>query len=75
MTIDERKCLGYCRPHKEKQICVRCDGVIMCVVGLKPTQRWHILGINNHRWILKRHNIVISVDFDEFLKYFYRTDK
>lgn len=71
MSIDERKCLGYCRPRKTKQITI--NGYVY--IGLKPTQKWHVLGINNNKWILKRHNVVISMTFEDFLNYFYRTDK
>lgn len=75
MTVDEEKHLGYCRPRKLSNIKLVYEGIEYMHVGLKPTQRWHILGINNGIWMLKRHNVVIGMSLDEFLKYFYRTDK
>lgn len=66
---------GLCRPRKEKMIYIHSYGVNMCTVGLKPTQKWHIIGRSNGRWTLKRHNVVVSFNTDEFIKWFYRTDK
>ncbi len=73
ISIDNQIRLGYCQPRKEHAIQLTVSGINMVTVGLKPTQRWHILGRDSQYWILKRHNVVIKVDTDDFLKYFYRT--
>lgn len=74
ISIDNQQRLGYCRPCVEKGIKLDVSGVSAFVtIGLKPTQRWHILGRDSKYWILKRHNVVIKMDMEDFLKYFYRT--
>ena len=76
MSIDNEVRLGYCRPRAEKGIKLDVGGVIGFVTtGLKPTQRWHILGRDSRYWILKRHNVVIKLNMNDFLKYFYRTER
>ncbi len=64
--------LGYCRPREIKTITIEISDTHVCTVGLKPTQRWRIIGWNGKQWTLRRHNIVISLDADDFLRYFYR---
>lgn len=75
MSIDNQIRLGYCKPRKERAIHLTMDGVDMVTIGIKPTQRWHILGRDNQYWILKRHNVIIKMDIEDFLKYFYRMEK
>lgn len=60
--------LGYCRPRKETILSI-CS---ICTIGFKPTQKWKIIGRDNGRWTIKRHNIVASFSENDFLKYFYR---
>jgi hypothetical protein len=68
--------LGYCRPRKEiKAYYPRpCHYNLGATIGFKPTQRWHIIGHEENKWTLRRHNIVLELDDEEFINNFYRIE-
>lgn len=67
--------LGYCRPNKEiiafypRPYDYDDLGV---TIGFKPTQRWRIIDHEQNKWTLRRHNIVLKLDNEEFINNFYR---
>lgn len=67
--------LGYCRPNKEiiafypRPYDYDDLGI---TIGFKPTQRWRIIGHEQNKWTLRRHNIVLKLDNEEFINNFYR---
>ncbi len=80
MSIDNQIRLGYAKPRRELSIYIMSNGMRACTIGLKPTQKWHILGYDNKAcdeglWTLKRKNIVINMGTEKFIKYFYRTER
>ena len=66
--------LGYCKPIKEiKAFYPRPYHYNLgATIGFKPTQRWHIIGHEDNKWTLRRHNIVLELDNEEFIMNFYR---
>ena len=66
--------LGYCRPIKEiKAYYPRPYHYNLgATIGFKPTQRWHIIGHEENKWTIRRHNIVLELDDEEFMNNFYR---
>ena len=62
-----------CRPRKEMFYTMDI-GFNSMLVALRPTQRWIIQGRDMHKWWIKRHNVVLVLTDDEFIRLFYRTD-
>ena len=69
--------LGYCRPRKEMRAhCPRPYHYNLGItIGFKPTQRWHIIGHEKNKWTLRRHNVVLELDDEEFIDNFYRIER
>lgn len=63
-----------CRPRTENLYSLG-SGWNAVTIALKPTQRWMIQNRVNHKWAVKRHNVVLWLTDDEFIDLFYRTDK
>ena len=63
-----------CRPRGET-LYTLSSGFSSIVVALKPTQRWMIQERTMHTWYIKRHNVVLALTDDEFIRLFYRTDE
>ena len=66
--------VNMCRPRRER-IYTISGGFNQLTIGLKPTQRWRIIGKSGKMWTVKRHFVVLTLTQDEFLELFYRSDR
>ena len=66
--------VNLCRPRKECMYSIG-GGFNTVVIGLKPTQKWTIIGKEKKLWTLKRKNVVITITQDEFIDMFHRSER
>ena len=66
--------VNLCRPRKECLYSIS-GGFNTATIGLKPTQKWTIIGKKNKLWTLKRKNVVITITQDEFIDIFHRSER